>query len=1275
MKVFGDLSHGPQRPSKVPVLPGLSLGRSYDFFHGAPSAENADRRYLPEGIDSLSITNGPGCFNYLITAGVWYLRTGDRPMAQIEVQPNSGGYAQPAILPDLGVGGRVRIFLSNGAGGKWLDKFESINAILSPGSAKWICTDAELAIEVELQATQFSGPFGFTMTAKTNSKTDTGLVWAFGGIDEAGEEADSIDLAKDHAVLSNPIYPFTRVYVCTAGNGEKPVRGDRKLLGGIRDQSSYVGGGPYCLEGSFPNEPPEPQGDVPDPCVLLSRKVPANTEQAETLICVWGYTGYNRQGLSDAYNRMKYLPFADADWADEMKQKWYQSWIGRGLKPEKQFHAIRSDIGRYRDAGVRFWERQRSKMSISTPDQRFDCVVNQAAASMRMHFEYPAFLHGRGYTKIGKISCGYYGYDDGGFHDEVTDSLKLLTGTQDIKGRMRYLEPAFAISSWSEEQDFYFVEQVWYHYRWTGDKEFVKVMWPSVRRALEHAIATCDPDGDGIMTAYYEQWLCDAQSRGGKSVLFTALALSALKGAVEMAKIADQYDTQTWLDEDNPLERLQRLLAKTEAQYDAPFWNNTIGAWSSAEWNGNMHTRPQSMEQNYTVRRGWGKDEPMKQYMAMRYLRDNLHFSPSPGVHLELMNDCWPIVWNHHWISNGDTAVSVLAAGKAGDIDGYWPALKTITETAYTSDTAGMCEEILNDGRGYGLRHSVELEPQVIHAVVSGLFGVSPYFGDDLLVLRPSFPSWWDHASIETNDYRYEWRRDGRVSELKASCSLERTIRAEIPVNSGIKTVTINGQESDFRIEKAVNACRVILESSGDGEQIFRIETADIVSVEGSLEVSTDHPARFSTRGIDQVDVFDPQNMLFSYEVHSEQGRGIEISLVPARPGRFTVFLGIKCGKAEWFHPLDLNVVHQWDVARCYIPCFNDGGPAISSPAIDCTDKTLSVQVHNNGHSALSGHFKISLVGNDFDREAHIAPDSTQAILLDLADVWQRLSPGTVPVNITFGDTERSAAAVNWEIAPTSANLGEIVYQPLDLEDLYTTGIGHVYSLDFRWRNDYTGSGIGIDWRPSLIADELGYVLLNPPIALYAYGSLEEHYYKDWCPWLVPDFDGSIDTGTGIPFRVGKNVEGDREQRNLLALSCTQPYDQLPSEVSIMLEDPCYIEKIYLLTADLFKPLKTYYPGAEVIIRYETGEHQIAQLIPPYSMGCMLQPVSPQALHVDFGSIGELADGLVPRRPGLSVSDIVLDESRKACEITFRCVATETMFGILAVTLLQARTV
>ena len=96
-------------------------------------------------------------------------------------------------------------------------------------------------------------------------------------------------------------------------------------------------------------------------------------------------------------------------------------------------------------------------------------------------FEYPAFMHGLTYAKYGKINHGYYGFETAGMHDEVADSLKFVSGTQDVKGRQRYFMTTFAISDWHEDMDFYFTEQVWWHWRWNG-------IWMSCFRMEEMGI-------------------------------------------------------------------------------------------------------------------------------------------------------------------------------------------------------------------------------------------------------------------------------------------------------------------------------------------------------------------------------------------------------------------------------------------------------------------------------------------------------------------------------------------------------------------------------------------------------------------------------------------------------------------------------------------------------------------------------------------------------------------------------------------------------------------
>ena len=94
-------------------------------------------------------------------------------------------------------------------------------------------------------------------------------------------------------------------------------------------------------------------------------------------------------------------------------------------------------------------------------------------------------------------------------------------------------------------------------------------------------------------------------------------------------------------------------------------------------------------------------------------------------------------------------------------------------------------------------------------------------------------------------------------------------------------------------------------------------------------------------------------------------------------------------------------------------------------------------------------------------------------------------------------------------------------------------------------------------------------------------------------------------------------------------MACTEPYEQLPSRATLTLPKPLRPEKIYLLTANLTKAVKCYYPGAEIVVPlHDGGEKETHQLIPPYTMSCFGQKFCPRAYPIPFGKINGDANSL-----------------------------------------------
>jgi hypothetical protein len=248
----------------------------------------------------------------------------------------------------------------------------------------------------------------------------------------------------------------------------------------------------------------------------------------------------------------------------------------------------------------------------------------------------------------------------------------------------------------------------------------------------------------------------------------------------------------------------------------------------------------------------------------------------------------------------------------------------------------------------------------------------------------------------------------------------------------------------------------------------------------------------------------------------------------------------------------------------------------------------------------VSGSLEVEIQAQSIKSFVSVDAKQRTPVELSVEDIWEQLSPGTTCFNVKFNGSEQESLAVNWNLAEIRSENNSLC--SLDLKPYNNMDIRKLYGYDFEWRADYTGAAVGVDWRDTLRIDEKGYRIFVPPVSLMGWGTLPEIYPIE-TQWLVPDWPEKWDIHVDFA-----SLEGKKEANNILALVNTKNNASIPSEAVIKLAKPTAVEKMYLLTANLTKTSKSYYPAAEVIIKYDIGNDQIIQLIPPYTMASFNQP-------------------------------------------------------------------
>ncbi len=716
----------PLKPLRMPKADqSVLLGRS-PFMAPGDGKGDIKPAYEPIADGGFRITGSTRQLNRPIAHGQNRVWTGDVPLFRMDTTAGNGSYSSDRIFPlwprpDVQSGstypcmGTLRLGVP-GPDGKprWMEQVPGVATTYRPGYTEYRVTDAAGGWKARIivaPAMDFHG-----MVCRVEFDRPTSLIWQFGGIwwQAAEANANRVELNGQRVRVTEPKLPNALVVAGWDGQGEGRI-----------------------TQAPFGQQVEFDAGGAPRAVYHIAAS--------------WGVSTYD-QGL--ARKMMDRLDTkATTAWPgirDRLKTSWFDCYIRRALNPETNLDTLLASPGEELERTRRAWDRRREEFQIGTPDDHLNGLINWSRCITEYHRQGPGLvLGGQYWIMYSHISTGWYGKQWAGDHQAMDECLRLYGAMQRDDGFIRWISPSLFPFD-AENNTPYWVDQVWWQYAWTGDRQFVRDLWPTVRKAVEWQRKTNDPDGDGLFQDWYEYWNCDSNGKGPKAAAPSAMSWAMFDRAARLAVAVG----------DAQAERDYRALAdKTRQQVLAQLWRDDAGVLGSIGADDIWRSHVQVWEEYLAINAGLLDADRGRR--AMRWLASHYGFEPAPGVKLLACSDWFPIRWSTQWVPTGDTCLAALGGMKSGDADVWWPYLKTVVLSSFKSDFPGINMGISNAGAGGGDREDVDSVDPHAHVAVRGLFGIEPALHEGRLSICPAFPSDWRRARIRTPDVSYEYEREG----------------------------------------------------------------------------------------------------------------------------------------------------------------------------------------------------------------------------------------------------------------------------------------------------------------------------------------------------------------------------------------------------------------------------------------------------------------------------------------------------------------------------------
>ena len=424
-----------------------------------------------------------------------------------------------------------------------------------------------------------------------------------------------------------------------------------------------------------------------------------------------------------------------------------------------------------------------------------------------------------------------------------------------------------------------YIDELMWHFQFDADPDYMRQMWPVIKRHLEWEKRNYDPDGDHLYDAYCCIWASDALYYSGGAVTHSSAYnyranLLAARIAQLIGEDAAPYQTEA----DAILKAMNERL-----------WLNDKGHW--AEYQDAMgHKRLHKSAALWSVYTpiDCGACTPEQAYRATLYVDSEIpHIDVEGSPYQTVATSNWqPYEWSINNVAAAEVMHTALAYFEAGrHNDGYRLMMANVLDQMYFGQSPANFGQLsrYDAARGECYRDFGDCIGISARTLLQGLFGILPRALYGECILRPGFPEYWHHASVKTPYIEYKYTREGNTDRYEVTQNFSQPLKIILRQNLG------GGRYRD--VEGTADHHQVItLEHAADAQQGLAVSYEREVDL--SVVTSTQEPQGGHGYRMHNIDGYFNADVTDIFKNRYESPRPLTTTLqIPLQ------------GAGDWCHP------------------------------------------------------------------------------------------------------------------------------------------------------------------------------------------------------------------------------------------------------------------------------------------------------------------------------------------------------------------------------------